>query len=119
MYVGRCLCVWVGRCVYRSGGGGVCVWVGVCMWVGVCVCGSVGVCIGRGGVCGSVWVCVGRCGCVYCEHVWVSVNGILQISSPRETHGSGSKYHKELSKQLASFLEKPMQVCLLHVCKLK
>ena len=30
--------------------------------------------------------------------------------SVRETHGSGSNYHKELSKQLASFLERPLQV---------
>lgn len=28
----------------------------------------------------------------------------------RETHGSGSTYHKELSKQLATFLEKPLNV---------
>ena len=28
----------------------------------------------------------------------------------RESHGSGSAYHKELSKQLAQFLEKPLQV---------
>ena len=28
----------------------------------------------------------------------------------RETHGSGSNYHKELSKQLASFLNVPLKV---------
>lgn len=33
------------------------------------------------------------------------------IANPvtRETHGSGSVYHKELAKQLAAFLEKPLQ----------
>lgn len=33
------------------------------------------------------------------------------IANPvtRETHGSGSAYHKELSKQLSTFLEKPLQ----------
>jgi hypothetical protein len=34
----------------------------------------------------------------------------------RETHGSGSTYHKELSKQLAGFLDKPLKVmCDVHV----
>ncbi len=28
----------------------------------------------------------------------------------RETHGSGSAYHKELSKELATFLDNPLQV---------
>lgn len=37
------------------------------------------------------------------------------IANPvtRETHGSGSSYHKELSKQLATFLEKPLKVIVL------
>lgn len=29
----------------------------------------------------------------------------------RETHGSGTSYHVELAKQLASFLEKPLSEC--------
>eukprot|EP00118_Oscarella_pearsei_P005111 m.22919 g.22919 ORF g.22919 m.22919 type:complete len:388 (+) comp28422_c0_seq2:172-1335(+) len=35
----------------------------------------------------------------------------IGIANPvtRETHGSGSAYHKELSKQLASFLQKPLE----------
>ena len=34
------------------------------------------------------------------------------ISNPvtRETHGSGSTYHKELAKQLAQFLDQPLKV---------
>lgn len=33
----------------------------------------------------------------------------------RETHGSGSVYHKELSKELAVFLEKSLQVLPIYV----
>ena len=29
----------------------------------------------------------------------------------RETHGSGTNYHVELAKQLATFLEKPLSEC--------
>ena len=29
----------------------------------------------------------------------------------RETHGSGTNYHVELAKQLATFLEKPLSHC--------
>lgn len=29
----------------------------------------------------------------------------------RETHGSGTSYHVELAKQLATFLEKPLLEC--------
>ncbi|XP_065842907.1 vacuolar protein-sorting-associated protein 36-like [Oscarella lobularis] len=37
----------------------------------------------------------------------------IGIANPvtRETHGSGSAYHKELSKQLAQFLLKPLEEC--------
>ena len=34
----------------------------------------------------------------------------MYLSHYRETHGSGSAYHKELAKQLAVFLDKPLQV---------
>lgn len=48
------------------------------------------------------WRSVGRC------------QGITYILFHfRETHGTGSTYHKELAKQLASFLDKPLQVKLV------
>lgn len=34
----------------------------------------------------------------------------LLLQYCRDTHGSGSNYHKELSKQLATFLERPLKV---------
>lgn len=33
------------------------------------------------------------------------------IITDRETHGSGTNYHVELAKQLATFLERPLSEC--------
>jgi len=32
----------------------------------------------------------------------------MMLLCHRETHGSGTSYHQELAKQLASFLEQPL-----------
>ena len=45
--------------------------------------------------------------------VFVGLFLIRMFQIFRETHGSGSNYHKELSKQLATFLEVPLKVFML------
>ena len=38
---------------------------------------------------------------------------LFVVSHHRETHGSGASYHKELAKELGSFLEKVIKVCVI------